>query len=144
MDHALYHCWVPLSSTRCWRMAFGARKGGWYGWKPSSSSNFSHRAFRAVCLIEFRQTIPYRAIRAAVNQIRRSEAPCISSLRVPPMGCRMTIIISNDYMYIYIYICIYVYTYTYVYLCVHIYIYIYISINIYIYIYTYIYIYIYI
>ena len=25
----------------------GTRKGGWYGWKPSSSSNFSIRAFRA-------------------------------------------------------------------------------------------------
>ena len=32
------------------------QKGG-YGWKTSSSSNFSIRAFRAFCFIEIRQTI---------------------------------------------------------------------------------------
>ena len=30
------------------------RKGGWYGWEPSSSSNFSIRAFRAYPLVEIR------------------------------------------------------------------------------------------
>ena len=30
------------------------RKGGWYGWKPSASSNFSIRAFRAYPLIELK------------------------------------------------------------------------------------------
>ena len=39
------------------------RKEGWHGWKPSSSSNFSIRAFRAYPLIEIRQTVPCRAIR---------------------------------------------------------------------------------
>ena len=39
------------------------RKGGWYGWKPSSSSNLSIRVFRAYPLIEIRQTGPRRAIR---------------------------------------------------------------------------------
>ena len=42
----------------CW-----SGRGGWYGWKPSSSSNFSVRAFRAYPLIEIRQTVPCRAIR---------------------------------------------------------------------------------
>ena len=39
------------------------RKGGWYGWKPSSSSNFSIRVVRADPLIEIRQTVPCRSIR---------------------------------------------------------------------------------
>ena len=39
------------------------RKGGWYGWEPSSSSNLSIRAFRACPLIEIRRTAPCRAIR---------------------------------------------------------------------------------
>ena len=39
-----------LQSLGLWicRMVF--RKGGWYGWKPSSSSNFSIRAFQAYTL----------------------------------------------------------------------------------------------
>ena len=45
------------------RAPFFSRKGGWYGWKPSSSSNFSIRAFRAYPLVETRQTVPCRAIR---------------------------------------------------------------------------------
>ena len=43
----------------------GIRKGWWYGWKPSSSSNFSIRAFRAYPLIEVRQAVPCRAIRGS-------------------------------------------------------------------------------
>ena len=39
------------------------RKGGWYGWKPSSSPNFSIRVFRVYPLIESNQTAPCRAIR---------------------------------------------------------------------------------
>ena len=39
------------------------RKGGCYGWKPSSSSNFSIRAFRAYPFIEIRRTSPCWAIR---------------------------------------------------------------------------------
>ena len=40
----------------------GSRKGGQYGWKPTSSSSFSIRALRAFSLTEIRQTILYRAI----------------------------------------------------------------------------------
>ena len=40
----------------------GHRNGGWYGWKPSSSSNFSIRALRACPLIEIRQTVPCGAV----------------------------------------------------------------------------------
>ena len=50
-----------------------ARKGGWYGWKPLSSSNFSIRAFRAQPLIETRQMAPRLAIRGngiSVNSTR--------------------------------------------------------------------------
>ena len=39
------------------------RKWGGYGWKPSSSSNFSIRVFRAYPPVETRQTVPCRAIR---------------------------------------------------------------------------------
>ena len=39
------------------------RKGGWCGWKPSSSSNCWIRAFRVVSLIEIRRTVPCRAVR---------------------------------------------------------------------------------
>ena len=42
-----------------------ARKGGQYSWKPSSSSNFSIRAFRAYPLI---QKVPCRAIRGNSSQ----------------------------------------------------------------------------
>ena len=35
------------------------RKGGWYGWKPSSSSNLSTRVFRVYPPIESRQTASY-------------------------------------------------------------------------------------
>ena len=44
-------------------LAPGTRKRGWYGWKPSSSSNLSIRVFRAYPLIESSQTAPCRAIR---------------------------------------------------------------------------------
>ena len=49
-----------------------SQQGGWYVWKPSSSSNFSIRALRAYSLVEVRQTILYRAIRAdciSINSI---------------------------------------------------------------------------
>ena len=39
------------------------RQGGRYGWKPSSSSNFSIRAFRAYPLVETRYAASCRAIR---------------------------------------------------------------------------------
>ena len=39
------------------------QKGGWYGWKPASSSRLSIRVVRAYPLIEIRQAAPCRAIR---------------------------------------------------------------------------------
>ena len=61
----------PLGTPEfCLRLSWSSltknlhQKGGWYGWKPSSRFNLSIRAFRAHPLIEIRQTILYRAIRA--------------------------------------------------------------------------------
>ena len=50
-------------------------KGGWYGWKPSSSSNFSIRAFRVVSLTEAKRTVLYRAIRANRISIKQYHPP---------------------------------------------------------------------
>ena len=61
----------------------GDRKGGWYGWKPSSSWNFSIRVFRARPLIEIRQTAPCRAIRGnslSVNSTLPPSYPWTRSL----------------------------------------------------------------
>ena len=51
------------------------RKGGWYRWKPSSSSNCSFRAFRADLLIETRQTAPCRAIRGNIISVNSTLLP---------------------------------------------------------------------
>ena len=51
------------------------RKGGRCGWEPSSSSNFSIRAFRGFSLIEVRQTVLCRAIRADSISINSSLPP---------------------------------------------------------------------
>ena len=55
-------------------------EGGWYGWKPSSSSNLSIRNFRAYPLIEIRQTVPCRAI--SRQQYLKQYPPPLLSLRV--------------------------------------------------------------
>ena len=78
------------------------RKGGWYGWKPSSSSKFSIPAFRAWSLVETRQTVPCRAIggnRISVNSTL--------GIWVRPFSYTYTYI----YIYIYVYVCIYIYIY---------------------------------
>ena len=54
------------------------RKGGWYGWKPSSSSDFSIRAFRAYPLIETKQTVPCRAIRGTSISVNSTLPPSYS------------------------------------------------------------------
>ena len=62
--YARTHEQVHITRRRPRNRFAKARKWGWYGWKPSSSSNFSTRAFRAYPLIEMRQITLYRAIRA--------------------------------------------------------------------------------
>ena len=63
-------------------VASSARKGGWYGWRPSSSSDFSIRVsfsssnlwiryFRAYPFIETRPTVPCRAIRGKSSDSRQ-------------------------------------------------------------------------
>ena len=48
------------------------RKGGWYGWKPSSSSTFSIRAFRACPLVEhFDATASQSAVTSPPLRYRR-------------------------------------------------------------------------
>ena len=54
------------------------RKGGWYSWKLSSSSNNSIRVVRACPLIEAIQTAPCRAIRG--NSILSQTVPSPLSL----------------------------------------------------------------
>ena len=62
------------------------RKGGWYGWEPSSSSKCPIRAFRVVYLIEIRKTAPCRAIRGNSISVNRTLPPLASSVRkvIPP------------------------------------------------------------
>ena len=53
-------------------------EGGWCGWKPSSSSNCSHRVFRAYPLIEIRQTVPCRAIRGKSISVNSTLPPLVN------------------------------------------------------------------
>ena len=73
---------------RWWR---GLRKGGWSGWKPSSSSDFSIRAFRVHPPIEIRQAVLDRAIRgnsiSVSSQLSTVPSP-LSGLRADG-GCRV-------------------------------------------------------
>ena len=79
-----------------------------YGWKPSSNSNFSIRAFRACPLIEIRQTVPCRAIRGNSISVNGTLPPsyvcrtsCIASdARVRPVSCLKCMCVC---VYIYIY-----------------------------------------
>ena len=57
------------------------RKGGWYGWKPSSSSNFSIRAFRACPLIYIKQ-FPVEQFEATVSQSRVPSHPLQTGTRL--------------------------------------------------------------
>ena len=65
----------PSGCTSRWASTSRVPKGGWYGWKPSSSSNFSIRAFQVFSLIELRQTVPCRAVRADSISINRIIPP---------------------------------------------------------------------
>ena len=51
------------------------RKGGWYGWKPSSSSIFSIRAFRVYPLIEIRLPVPCRTTRGSSISVNSTLPP---------------------------------------------------------------------
>ena len=62
------------------RQDIASRKGGRYGWKPSSRSSFSIRAFRAYILIEIRQTVPCRAIRGNSISVNSTLPPLLTSL----------------------------------------------------------------
>ena len=57
------------------------RKGGWYSWKPSSSSNFSIRVGRVYPLIKTRQAVPCRAIRG--NSISVNSTPLLIKYLCP-------------------------------------------------------------
>ena len=60
------------------------RKGGWYGWKPSSSSKLWIRVVRAYPLIEIRHTVPRWAIRCNSISVNSTLPPLTSatSMRV--------------------------------------------------------------
>ena len=60
------------------------RKGGRYGWKPSSSSNFPIRVVRAYPLIEIRQTIIHRAVRGNGISVNSTLPPLTSVARSTP------------------------------------------------------------
>ena len=74
---------IVVTSGRFW-------KGGWYGWKPSSSSNFSIRVFRAYPLIQIRQTVPCPAIRGNSISVNITLPPLtFVSLRTAIWECRL-------------------------------------------------------
>ena len=56
-------------------------EGGSYGWKPSPSSNFSIRGFRAYYLTEIRQTVPCRAIRGDSISVNGTLPPRIDGVQ---------------------------------------------------------------
>ena len=60
-----------------------------YSWKPSSSSNFSIRAFRACPLTETRQTAPCRAIRGKSSGSRQQY---LSQEYPPPLLTPLSVI----------------------------------------------------
>ena len=61
--HPLRRAAISPSGT-----AAGSRKGEWYGWKPSSSSNCSIRAFELVLLSKLDKQLPVERFEAAVSQ----------------------------------------------------------------------------
>ena len=96
-------------------------KGGWYGWKPSSSSDLSIRAFRAYPLVEFRQTGPCRAIRGTSISVTLPPLKNSCNRRTVTAAAVSESAASSKYKYISLS------TYIYIYTCIHyIYIYIYI------------------
>ena len=67
------------------------RKGGWCGWKPSSSSDLSIRVVRAYPLFEVRQTVPCRAIRGSSISVDSAPPPHLTRARcgeAPFRACR--------------------------------------------------------
>ena len=52
-----------VGETERQRLGSLSEGGGWCGWRPSSSSNFSARAFELVLFIEIGRAVPCRAIR---------------------------------------------------------------------------------
>ena len=68
----IWHSWAPD------RFGWTFRKGTWYSWKPSSSSKFSIRAFRAYHLVEIRQTVPCRAVRGNGISVNSTLPPSLT------------------------------------------------------------------
>ena len=68
------------------------RKGGWHGWKPSSRSNCSIRAFRTQLfqfelvefIIEIRQSVSCRAIRGSSISVSSPPPPLLSMVSNVP------------------------------------------------------------
>ena len=93
---------IMISTCNFWQAAWDCEQAvkrfpnyliserGWYGWKPSSSSNVSIWVVRACPLIETRQAAPCRAIRG--SNISVNSTLCSS------YACQQT------FIYIYIYI----------------------------------------
>ena len=74
-----YHLsWTAKTALSCCpsRSTANARKGGWFGWKPSSSSTFSIRACRAYPLVEIGQAVPCAVIRGN----RLSNTTCLTQV----------------------------------------------------------------
>ena len=67
LQHPFHQQPPPLSAFH--------RKGAWYGWNPSSSSNFSIRVVRAYPLLKIRQTVPCRAIRGICISVNSTLPP---------------------------------------------------------------------
>ena len=75
----------PSAGQTFWHMprqCSSIRKGGWYGWEPSSSSNLSIRVFRAYPLSELSQTVPRRAIRGSSISVSSTLPPLKTCLGV--------------------------------------------------------------
>ena len=110
-----------------------------YGWKPSSNSKFSIRAFRAYPLIEFRQTAPCRAIRASSisvngNPLPLFKNPCLASGGRSAPEPPFSMLPVSD-MFLYVSVCYYINMYMSINVCVYMSIYIYICRYIHVYVY---------
>ena len=112
-------------------------RGGWYRWKPSSSSNFSIRAFRVYALVETGQTGQRRGKSWETNKHFKEHISFGTLLQ----ACALTLSLNVFHIYLLyssillsIYISIYLLTYIAlslsIYICIHMhYIYIYLFID---------------
>ena len=105
------------------------RKGGWYGWKPSASSQvYQFELFELILLSKLDKQLAVERFEATVSQSAVSSPPPLNTGGSPGRSTR-TILVHMCIIHISISLSLYIYIYIYN-IHVHIYIYIYIYIHV--------------